>query len=456
MDSSYHSTALYLAIAVIFFLLVAIWRKTRNIGFIIGILYLYLWSLHGAWIILRTYQVGQPVETGLFLKLFPVHIDATYFSTIVLYALFIVIIGSVVLLTTKSPQSFRREKCDILKGRSFVFFIISVLGFIGSLYFTRGARQFASLSDLSIYQAFGPGNNYEGRNLYTLHSLMLIVALFSSVLSIALTFSGNRAKYLTIDNRKASFFFNGIMMVILCVYTAYLGDRSKLLSAFVMGILVYLTNTRRPRTGMVTIVGVLGALSINVLQVIRGIPARDLVKAITWERFYYGFMSMLNSGEFFAAHFSLYGVIRYNVPLTGGTSFWSFVFSMFLPRALFPDRPENIYWHYVRHVGALSVQGYTIHHAAGWYLNFGIIGIVAGAVFFGWIWSKLFNYSHNSSFKKNSLIEIYKRFGFCFFTAYIPIVIRAGIEGYKSIIIGAFVVPILILWASTIRVKIIL
>jgi len=35
-------------------------------------------------------------------------------------------------------------------------------------------------------------------------------------------------------------------------------------------------------------------------------------------------------------------------------------------------------------VGAIQNQGYSLHHATGWYLNFGYFGVALGAVVMAW------------------------------------------------------------------------
>ena len=39
-------------------------------------------------------------------------------------------------------------------------------------------------------------------------------------------------------------------------------------------------------------------------------------------------------------------------------------------------------------------QGFTVHHATGWYLNFGTWGLIAGALLVGIIWAECYN-AHN-------------------------------------------------------------
>ena len=92
---------------------------------------------------------------------------------------------------------------------------------------------------------------------------------------------------------------------------------------------------------------------------------------------------ILQSNEAFAAHFSLYGTLKFNVAPTIGWSVYSLAASI-VPRMVWADRPEDVYPYYAEQVGVNPDQGYTLHHATGWYLNFGFTGIIAGGLFVGW------------------------------------------------------------------------
>ena len=59
-----------------------------------------------------------------------------------------------------------------------------------------------------------------------------------------------------------------------------------------------------------------------------------------------------------------------------------------IPRFAWPSRPPDIYLHYADSIGVAEGQGFTIHHATGWYLNFGVLGILVGALLWGWVWAR--------------------------------------------------------------------
>jgi hypothetical protein len=100
-------------------------------------------------------------------------------------------------------------------------------------------------------------------------------------------------------------------------------------------------------------------------------------------------------------------------------------------------------------VNAAEGQGFTIQHATGWYLNFGIAGLIAGALFVGWLWSFLFNRLDASRPSRTQFGRVVSVVAFWTFTGYLPTLLRAPIEGYKAVVIEGILVPaIVVLFAS--------
>src|SRR5262249_12059446 len=110
------------------------------------------------------------------------------------------------------------------------------------------------------------------------------------------------------------------------------------------------------------------------------------------------------------------------------------------------NRPEEIYEYYARSVSATPGQGYTIHHAAGWYLNFGVAGIFLGAVLMGFVWGKCYQ-GYRNSLRGNNLgwPRVLGILAPWMFVAEIPTMMRAGPETYKSLLIEAILIPTVVL-----------
>jgi len=146
------------------------------------------------------------------------------------------------------------------------------------------------------------------------------------------------------------------------------------------------------------------------------------------------------SNELFASNFSMYGVLSKNVKAKFGVSF-RYLFYAIVPRFISNNRPIDSYDYYATSVNAKEGQGYTIHHVTGWYLNFGIFGIILGAVLLSLIWVSF----HNALFKikeeKRLLFRVFIVICFATIVAEMPQIVRAGPEVYKSILIEAFIFP---------------
>ncbi len=155
------------------------------------------------------------------------------------------------------------------------------------------------------------------------------------------------------------------------------------------------------------------------------------------------------SNEMFGAHFSMYGALAFNFRYTWGSSLINLILSA-VPRVLWPDRPLGIYEYYAEGVGAAPGTGFAIHHATGWYLNFGVPGVIIGALLFGWLWATCCN-------------RLYYRRGYGTFgrvftaiapstlVAGIPGFVRAGPEAYKGLVLVSFLVPTLVLGMACIH-----
>jgi hypothetical protein len=137
------------------------------------------------------------------------------------------------------------------------------------------------------------------------------------------------------------------------------------------------------------------------------------------------------------------------LPLTYGTSLVSLGASL-VPHFIWPDRPEGVYEYYVNSVHAMPGTGYTIHHASAWYLNFGVLGIIAGAFIFGWLWTFFYNKFLSIESIKNIFLKILMIIGFCAFTAQIPALIRTGPEGYKALAFEALLLPVFIIYFASV------
>ena len=149
---------------------------------------------------------------------------------------------------------------------------------------------------------------------------------------------------------------------------------------------------------------------------------------------------MASSNEAFAAHFSMYGVLSLGVEPRFGYSLYSLACSV-IPKVIWPGRPRDIYLYYSESVGAIENQGYSLHHATGWYLNFGYAGVAVGAILLGLIWAGCLNAHQRIGRKTGLLFRLFATIAPWMLAAGIPALVRAGPEGYKGVAVECFLVP---------------
>ena len=91
-------------------------------------------------------------------------------------------------------------------------------------------------------------------------------------------------------------------------------------------------------------------------------------------------------------------------------------------------------------MGAIQNQGYSLHHATGWYLNFGYLGVALGAMVMGLVWAYCLN-AHRKIAGGPSF-RLFARVAPWLFAACLPPLIRAGPEGYKGFLIEGLLIPL--------------
>jgi hypothetical protein len=124
-----------------------------------------------------------------------------------------------------------------------------------------------------------------------------------------------------------------------------------------------------------------------------------------------------------------------------------------IPKMILPDRPETCYDYYVRSVNALKGQGYTIHHASGWYTNFGLPGVLLGGALLGLLWAWFYNKMKRLASIKTKFVKLLFSIALLGFTAFLPSLMRSGPEAYKALIFEALIIPTVIIYFSSMFVR---
>lgn len=428
----------------------ALWSYTHSIAFPFGMALLYFWSLHGAWAIV-TDQLGGDSQMHyhyLFEKMFPVYLDESYTWTLGLYAAFLLVVALTVLFSVRPQRFFSASLPPVNLSHDKVIAICGSAALL-SVWAIHDSLGNAIQAGTSGYIATRTVT--DDMTWFRINQELNRVALIPAAIGFAAFLSGGKCRYFA-GYRSARHLagYAAVLGFMFCFCVA-LGNKSELAMALFSGCLFYLVNSTRPRMGRMMLAGTALIACIGFIDFARGLAVNDIAQHVSIGEVAYSLVRLANSNEGFAAHMSLYGVLYYDIPLTYGSSIQSFLASV-VPRTFWPDRPYDIYVYYAQNVDATEGQGYSIHHAAGWYLNFGVPGVILGAILLGRIWAALYNnFVHDALRPRNILWRVFCIVGFVTFTANLANLIRSGPEGYKGILIDSFFIPVAVLALSRVR-----
>ena len=428
-----------------------LYSRTGSLSFPLGILFLYFWSIHGGWSIVAD-GLGadsQQQHHYLYGKVFPVELNEEYLWTLLFYAGFIMVIELTALYLVKGVRPRTDSRVPALWISHTSILVISAVAALASFLIVKDQLATAALLGKSGYSVTRGGLG-EMVPLFTLHQVLNRVALFSLAIGIAVWFTGRQGRWLVGDATFSTGVGYCVLLGGLFLYVTILGNKNELFSGLILGGLLYLANTKIVKWGIVGVGSGLVFVGIALVDFLRAFPLMGLWEGIDWWEAMQWVPEIRASNEAFGAHLSLYGALYFHSPLTYGSSLTSLLASV-VPRIVWPDRPGDIYSHYAATVGiaeGVGEQGFSLHHATGWYLNFGLPGLLLGAVMWGWVWSQCFNAYTVAGEKRyrgprwQYIFAILAPWGF---VAYIPPLIRAGLEGYKGLVIEGLLVPTIVI-----------
>jgi len=429
------------ATALIAILAIALYRRQRDLSVLLATSALYYWSLYGAWFVVIDKLGGFSGKNYYYLesKMFPVALDGHYMISLVLYAGFIVAAQLTVLVTlTRGKQ----RQVPPLMLRHGPLLAASFLAGLASLLIIRDKLSLAWALNASAYYV----TRFQYDQWFTLHQVLNRAALIPASIGLATLLAGDRSRNFV--SRGGRYFLGGYLALIagMGAFTLILGNKNEMFVALLTGVLAYLSAVHRPNLFKVAAVVVAGMWFLYAVDFFRGVALSDMQRAVT-EHFedandLGAFLT--SSNESYAAHFSMYGVLAANVEPQFGYSLYALICSV-VPRVWWPDRPLDIYYYYSESVGAIQGQGYSLHHATAWYLNFGYAGVLLGGVVLGCVWS--FCLRARDRIRPNSglLARIFAAIAPWVFTAYLPPLIRAGPEIYKGFVLEGILIPLAVL-----------
>lgn len=429
------------------------WVRVKSPVFAMGSFLIYYWTLFGAWTLVKDLSQGrtQTQYQYLFGKMFHVELDGHYFSALIYYTAFVLVALFVVYWIVPRRENHRGT------GHAFKAVMVShnrlaiaaLVSLFLSFWLVKGQLLEAMFMNMSGYNVTATS---EDKNLlFLMHQMLNSLAVIPAALGVATFASGPEGQFLQGKRTPFGVLLYVVTTVCLFGFGILMGNKNELFGGVIMGIAFFLINSPRPRIFAMGAWGSVALAGIAVIDFARSLSILDLVSDFSWQKAGESVISILNSNEAFASHFSMYGAIHYDVGKTWGTSVLSLMAS-FVPRVFWPDRPETIYQYYVDGVGALPGQGYTIHHATGWYLNFGVVGVVLGAIVLGLIWAGLFRGAFSGTDERRRWRRILFAIGFSAFTGGLPVLLRNGLEVYKPILLFSLVMPMIVIWASSVGV----
>lgn len=432
----------------ILLLAILLWSRTHSISILVGIGMMYYWSLFGAWTIVSDRLTGDTGKSYSYLeeKLFPVHLDGNYFTALVLYIGFLIVIEMCLLLWVKEASVEGLQSDAPIRISHGVLLAFGTACGLGSYFLVRDYLQLAEGLNLSGY-VVTRGMLGESVPFFTIHQILSRTAFLSAAIGLSVICSGRYPRLFMGRSNPVAIIGYVLLAGSLFWFALMLGNKNELLFAGIFGALLYEANAEKQRLLGLMVASFVGLVLMRLIDTVRGLPlsaVADAIVDVEPSQWFDLVQFLLSTNEAYAAHFSLYGVLALKVPLTYGQSFVSGIASI-VPRVLWPDRPPDIYYYYAEQVGAVEGQGYTIHHATGWYLNFGILGIIVGGVMWGGTWAMCFVVRRKWAARESRFLRVCGFIAPAMFVASIPMLMRVGVEGYKGFIVEGLLLPTMLL-----------
>jgi len=451
---------LVVSTGIIAILAIILWAKVRDVSLVLGIALLYYWSLFGAWFIVKDRLGGDTYGRYRYLeaKLFAVHLDDSYILTLILYSMFIVVVEMSLIAWIRPLRKRNLTAPRPLTISHWPILAIAALAGIVSFLVIEPALEVAKETNRSSYiilSASAPtreGASLIPSSFFTIHQFLFQISLLLAALGFVIFCSGKSPRLLAGRGKRLDGFGYLLLLSGLGVFAFVIGQKGDLFFPGISGFLFYLANAQRPKLMLLTCVAVIGIILLGLIDITRSMPIATVASTVVGMdagQFLNAFQTVIRSNEAFGAHFSLYGVLAHNMGVTYGSSILS-LFASVIPRVFWSNRPDTIYSFYVDNVGAAQGQGYSIHHATGWFLNFGIPGIFIGAVLLAGIWVACFNAYLHARLSRKTWRYVLSTLAPWLFVAYIPRLVRGGPEAYKSLILG-FLIPTIVLVVASYR-----
>ncbi|MBK8497260.1 MAG: hypothetical protein IPL52_00235 [Flavobacteriales bacterium] len=443
---------------------VVLYRRTGDVSVPLGLALIYYWTFAGAWFFIGDSALGfQGYRIGLgyyylMEKMFPFIMNGNYLLSLGAYALFALAMLAMLLLLV--PNEPRRMPGPVRLDHRYML-VGGALCMLFSIVAASPLLQEAWRAGEPFYTVLRQDTSY----MSTLRAWADRGAALCFVLGYAILLGSGDARSFFDDRarnwQRAAY---PACMLVLGLYLSLLGDRHTLFSVLIL-VMIYLLDRFRRRGLRLALMPVLVIVVLLAFGGwVRGFSPQGVKAAVDRSPFKLeciahvprqqeGFVrkagNTLLGNEMFAAHFSMFGIIERDVPVEQWISLRYVGCLVGICREDGLPTP-SVYDHYAQAARLTPGQGYTIHHASGWYLNFGWSGVVLGGAFLGAVWGCMMR--ARARIKERSRARILVLMLPYLFVSYFPALLRSGPESYWGVAIEGILMPMTVIFlASTLN-----
>lgn len=441
-----------------------LYRRTGDLSLPVGLALIYYWTFAGAWFFMGDHAIGfEGYRIGLgyyylMEKMFPFVLNGNYLLALLAYALFAA--GLLVTMVIIVPRRTIMQRSPVRLDHRYVL-TGGALCMAFSLFAVIPWLKEAIRADEPLYLVLKQDTSY----LATLRAWADRGAALCFVFGYAIMLgSGDLRSFFDDRARPWHRVAYPIAILVLGVHLSLLGDRHTLFAVLILTSIYLLDRFRRRGLRLALVPVAVIMLMLVFGGWVRGFTPKGAKAPLDRTPFALpaiahvprqqeGTVRKLGntvlSNEMFAAHFSMFGILEREVPVEPWISLRYVGCLVGICRADGLPTP-SVYDHYAQAARLTPGQGYTIHHASGWYLNFGWLGLLLGGVFLGAVWGVMLRARETT--REGVWYRVIRLMLPYLLVAYFPPLLRSGPEAYWGVGIEGILMPITILvLASTLK-----
>ena len=235
---------LTVATTVIVILALALYRKSGDLGTLVGTAALYYWSLFGAWYIVLDKSGGYSGKFYHYLeyKMFEVNLDSNYMAALACYAAFVILAQLALLLATPKRQP-REGDVPKLLMRHGPILMIAVIAGAASIFLIEDKISTAWALNTSAYYY----TRTQTDQWFTLHQVLNRVAMIPPSIGFATYLAGNRSRFFVSVARRYTLGGYVVVLAGMALFTFILGNKNEVFVSLLTGFLCYLASVRTPQ-----------------------------------------------------------------------------------------------------------------------------------------------------------------------------------------------------------------